>query len=46
VLPRGMGRPPREDLRSLRPQGGIEPFDALIEQFTTVEPLTTPSPVS
>jgi hypothetical protein len=38
VLLRGLGRPPRQAVRSLRRQGGIVPFDKLIEQFMSVEP--------
>ena len=38
VLPRRLRRPPRQAVRSLRPQDEIVPFDQLIEEFVSVEP--------
>lgn len=37
IWPR-VGRSPREDLRRCAPKDGIEPFDALVEQFMSIEP--------
>ena len=38
VLPRRLGRQARQDLRPLRAQGRIEPFDALVDQFMSTKP--------
>jgi DDE superfamily endonuclease len=38
VLSGRVGRAAREDLRALRHKDGIEPFDALVDQFMSIEP--------